>query len=145
MVKSTYFDEETVFRHMNECLVVMSDEENQHHFRGENGQLKPMLIITVDGGGDERPRNKATKFCTTLLQKILDLDKIKVISFAEHDSKLHSVERIHSAENYALSQNGVISSHSVYKHEISDSGAFDETKIIIIIIIIQDLYSALYI
>lgn len=45
--------------------------------------LIPQLLITVDGGPDERPRNKQTMFATVLLRKLLNIDKVKVISFAE--------------------------------------------------------------
>ena len=120
LVKATHFEAETIFRHMNELLAVMC--ENPEHFKNEDGMLKANLLLTVDGGGDERPRNKMTKFCVTLLRWLLQRDRIKVQSYAEHDSKLHSVERIHSQENRALSQGGEISSYSVHSNENDEIG-----------------------
>ena len=126
IVKASYFELESVFRHLNEFLIVMLRSPN--HFLSSSGTLKPTIVITVDGGGDERPRNKTTKFCCTLLRWVLNRDRIVQISYAEHDSKLHSVERVHTAENYALSQLGEISSRQKHPHETGTSGFFDISK-----------------
>lgn len=128
LVKSTYYEESTAFRHINELLYVMSCERHRSHFVDSRGKLKPNLLLTVDGGGDERPRNKLTKFLTTLLRRTLDLDRVKVQSFAERDSKLHSVERLHSAEGRALSQAGETSSHGIHTHETDEQGLHDDDK-----------------
>lgn len=128
LIKSAYFSEETMFRHMNELLYIMCQDTSINHF-SHNGRLKPTILLTVDGGGDERPRNKGTKFAITLLRWLLDLDKIKTISYAEHDSKLHSVERLHSAENYALSQKGEVSSFGAHKFETNEQGMMDLSKL----------------
>ncbi|CAG2236052.1 unnamed protein product [Mytilus edulis] len=54
--------------------------------------------------------------------------KIKVLSFAEGDSKLHSVERYHTCENRALSQGGVIDSHVINESEMDEKGLSDLAK-----------------
>ena len=113
---------------MNELLYIMSLPEYAHKFKDRSGNFVSQILLTVDGGGDERPRNKSTKFCTTLLRYILNLDRLKVISYAEHDSKMHSVERVHSAENRGLSQSGAISSHSVHCKEDDEFGHQDMRK-----------------
>jgi hypothetical protein len=82
----------------------------------------------VDGGGDERPRNRTSQFAATLLRRILNLDKVKVISYAEGSSKRHSVERYHFAEGRSLSQGGIISSRSRHEQEIDEDGAYDDQK-----------------
>jgi hypothetical protein len=125
VVKSAYFQDESVFRHLNELLIVMVN--NKDHFM-HDGKLKPNLVVTVDGGGDERPRNKATKFCCTLLRWLLNRDRVIQISYAEHDSKLHSVERVHAAENYALSQHGEVSSNQMFAVETDKQGHVDMSK-----------------
>jgi len=124
LVKMSYFEKEGAFRHMNETLFVMNKHKD-HFIR--NHKFVSQLVITVDGGGDKRPINRLTKCCMVLL-RLLDLDKVKVISFAEGDSKLHSVERYHVAENRALSQSGVIDSHILHKTEVNETGQFDISK-----------------
>jgi hypothetical protein len=128
VVKMSYFEKESVIRHLNETLFIMSNEQFRDHFTGADGRLVSQLLITVDNGGDERPRNKLTHFALVLLRLILDMDRIKTIAYAEHDSKRHSVERYHVAENRALSQGGVISSHSVHEKEIEPDGTFSGTR-----------------
>ena len=129
LVKSTYFEESTAFRHFNELLFVVSQERHRSHFvHKQNGTLKPNLLVTVDGGGDERPRNKLTKFLMTTIRLLLDLDRVKVQSFAEYDSKLHSVERLHSAEGRAISQAGDVPSRAVHRHETDEHGHHDDAK-----------------
>ncbi|CAG2227923.1 unnamed protein product [Mytilus edulis] len=127
LIKASFFEPESCFRHMNELLFVMSLDHFKDHFI-KNDQFVSQLLVTVDGGGDERPRNKLTHFMVILLRWLLDMDKVKTISYAEKDSKLHSVERVHPAENHALSQNGIISSHSVYENENNEYGFVDYAK-----------------
>ena len=100
---------------------------NKRSFK-KNYELITQLLITVDGG-DERPRNKLTRFLMVLLRRLLDLDKVKVLSFAEGDSKLHYVERYHVCENRPLSQGGVIDSHQINAVETDDKGMIDLTKL----------------
>ena len=61
-----------------------------------------------------------------VLRRLLNMDRIKVISYAEGDSKRHSVELYHVAENRALSQGGVIDSHAMHSCESNVSGEFDD-------------------
>ena len=91
VVKMSYFQKESIFRHLNETLFIMSLETNVSHFM-KNGSFVNELVFIVDGGGDERPRNKLTKFVMVLLRRVLNLDRVKVVSYAEGDSKRHSVE-----------------------------------------------------
>ncbi|KAL3871147.1 hypothetical protein ACJMK2_039164 [Sinanodonta woodiana] len=89
----------------------MSMERYKHHFVDKHNKLVSQILVTVDGGGYERPRNKITQFCSSL---------------TEGASKYHSVEQ--KAENRALSQGGVISSKHVYQDEFDDAGVFDVDK-----------------
>lgn len=127
IVKIGFFEPSTIWRHMNETLFVLSQEINKHHFISDN-RFVSQLFITVDGGGDERPRNRKTKFVTTLMRWVLDLDKLKVQSLAAGDSKFHSVERVHPSENRALSMGGVISSKQIHSDETDNCGLHDEEK-----------------
>ena len=127
LVKMHYFEPSTAFRHMNELLYIMSLKHCSHHFMHDHAFV-PRLLVTVDGGGDERPRNKITKFCSVLIRWLLNLDKYKCISLAEGDSKYHSVERLHTAENRALSQSGIISSKTIHPSELDEQGNFSLAK-----------------
>ena len=93
LVKATYFEKSTAFRHLNETLFIMSLPQYTEHFTS-NGKFTTELLVTVDGGGDERPRNKLTRFLDVLFRLCLKLDRYKVKAYAEGDSKLHSVEVI---------------------------------------------------
>lgn len=94
---------------MNELLYLMSKDEYKENFLNADGNFISQLFVTVDGGGDERLRNKLTQFCAVILRLILGLDKYKIHSLAERSSKYHSVERLHTAENRAVSYEGSIS------------------------------------
>ena len=126
VVKLHFFEPSTVFRHVNELMFLMTLQENITFFKNET-QIIPQLLLTVDGGPDERPRNKLTMFATVLLRKLLNIDKVKVISYAEGSSKRHSVERLHFAEGRSLSQGGTIASKSVHSDEKED-GLFSTEK-----------------
>lgn len=128
LVKIHQFEGSTVFRHFNELLFVLTVEKFEKFFVDSNGDLLSQILLTVDGGPDERPRNKMTKFACVLMKRLLDLDKIKTTSYAEGSSKRHSVERYHVVEGRALSQQGTISSHAIYDKETDDQGLFDEEK-----------------
>lgn len=117
LVKIHFFESSSIFWHFNELLFVMSRQNHSEWFM-TNNFLVPQLLISVDGGADERPRNKMTMFAAVLLRKLLDLDKIKLISHAEGSSKRHSVERIHFVEGRALSQGGIISSKEKHQNEL---------------------------
>ncbi len=130
IVKSNYFCKETALRHLNETLYLLSLPSLKRFFMKEGNEgpeLITELLITVDNGPDEKPNSKLTTMLLTLMKLILDLDRVKTASYAPKDSKRHSVERYHVAENYALSQLGVISSYAVYASELTD-GLFDEQK-----------------
>ena len=126
LVKIHFLEATTAFRHMNELLYLMSLDKYQKYFL-QNSKFVPEMLVTVDKGGDERPRNKITQFCVSILRFILDLDKLKCQSLAEGSSKFHSVERLHTAENRALSQDGPISSRVIHADE-TNIGVWNSTK-----------------
>ena len=127
LVKEHFNEGSTVFRHLNELLFVMSEEKFKTHFTKTDGRFISQVLLTVDGGPDERPRNKTTQFACTLLKQLLNLDKVKTISYAEGSSKRHSVER-YVVEGKALSQKGTVSSKGIHAEEIDECGLFDAKK-----------------
>ncbi|KAH3834799.1 hypothetical protein DPMN_108134 [Dreissena polymorpha] len=105
----------------------MSLDKHKDHFL-QNGELVTKLFVTVVRGGDERARNKITKVMSVLLRWLLNLDKYTCISLAEGQSKYHSVDRLHCAENRALSRSGIISLKTVHEFERYDCGNFSMDK-----------------
>ena len=114
-----------VFRHLNELLFIMSLDKYKCHFL-KNDNFVSEILVTVHGGGNKRPRNKLTQFCSSVLRFILNLDKMETLSLAEGASKVHSVERLHIAENRALSQDGPISSRCL--HTEREQGIWSSKK-----------------
>ena len=70
----------------------------------------------------------AAQFCLGMIRWLLNLDKYKCQRFAKGQSKYHSVERLHTAENRTLSHSGIISSRMEYETELHNKGVFDITK-----------------
>ena len=70
----------------------------------------------------------AGQFCFGMIRWLLNLDKYKCQRFAKCQSKYHSVERLHTAENRTLSHSGIISSRMEYETELHNKGVFDITK-----------------
>ena len=67
----------------------------------------------VDNGPSEAPASFLVQMLLVRLLKFLDLDKVTQRSFAEYLSKRNPVERVHAAENSALSSHGPFSSKMV--------------------------------
>ena len=67
LIKASFFEPESCFRHLNELLYAMSLDKYSHHFFRDK-KLVSQLLITVDGGGDERPRNKLTRFMIAIIR-----------------------------------------------------------------------------
>lgn len=59
----SYFVKESFF-YTHECIFyLMTLDANQHQFlRTETSMVVPELVFTVEGGRDERPRNKSRTF-----------------------------------------------------------------------------------
>ena len=67
-----------------------------------------MISFVVDNGPSEAPSNLLVKLLLVRLRKILNIDKITQISFAEYLSKRNYVERVHAVENNLLSAHGLL-------------------------------------
>ena len=72
IVKISFLEHSTIWRHMNELFFIMSQEMNKKHFMWEDEFIN-QLTLTVDGGGDERPRNKKPKYAQRLFDGFLTL------------------------------------------------------------------------
>ena len=67
-------------------------------------------MFTVDNGHGEDLDSPLTQMCMVRLLRFLKIANITQRSFAEYHSKRNFVERVHAAENEALSRHGAFTS-----------------------------------
>lgn len=75
--------------------------------------LKSIFIFIVDKGPAEQPSSTLVQMLLIRLLRILNLDKITQVSFAEYHSKRNFVERVHAIEDEALSRHGPFSAYKL--------------------------------
>ncbi|XP_066920718.1 uncharacterized protein [Clytia hemisphaerica] len=68
------------------------------------------MAFIVDNGPGEAPSSPLVKMLLARLLNYLNLDVISQMSFAEYNSKLNYVERVHAVENDCISRHGPFSS-----------------------------------
>lgn len=106
VLRLSLYENETVFRSINEILYLMMLPHLDHYFRDLNtGKLKQSFVFVVDNGVD-MPRSPLVQMLLVRLLKYLGLKKICQVSFAKYHSKRNPVERVHAPEEKALSKHG---------------------------------------
>ena len=63
----------------------------------------------------EEPSSPLVRMLLVRLQKLLNLDQVVQVSFAEYHSKRNFVERVHATEDKLLARHGPFSSHGLHK------------------------------
>lgn len=117
LINLSLTEPETVFRVFNEIMYLMTIPSLHRFFRNpETGRLKEIMGFIVDNGPSEAPASFLGQMLLVRLLKFLDLDKVTQRSFAEYLSKRNPVERVHAAENNALSSHGPFSSKMIHKN-----------------------------
>ena len=102
VLRLSLYENETVFRSINEILYLMTLPQLDYYFRDSNtGKLKQSFLFVVD-----MPRSPLVKMLLVRLLKYLGLKKICQVSFAEYHSKRNPLERVHATEEKALSKHG---------------------------------------
>ncbi len=115
LLSLSFYEPETTVRCLNEILLLLSLPALDPFFRDEQtGGLKKEFVFVVDNGPAEQPCNPLVKMCLVRLLNVLQLHKVKQVSFAEYHSKRNFVERVHAEENRVLSKHGPFSSRSVH-------------------------------
>lgn len=118
---------ETVFRVFNEIMYLMTIPSLDKFFwNPETGRLKEVMGFVVDNGPSEAPASFLVQMLLVCLLKFLDLDKVTQRLFAEYLSKRNPVERVHAAENNALSSHGPFSSKMIHKNASPGSNPHKE-------------------
>lgn len=122
LINISYFEPETVFRVFNEFFYLLSMPPLDAFFRNpKTGKLKEIISFVVDNGPSEAPSNLLVKLLLVRLRKILNIDKVTQISFAEYLSERNYVERVHAVENNLLSAHGPFNSKQV--HAVCEAGS----------------------
>ncbi|KAH7711538.1 hypothetical protein AAVH_21150 [Aphelenchoides avenae] len=88
--------------------------------RTNSGRLKPILLVTVDGGPDESPRLPKTLRAWSTVFKEYDLDYLMVATHAPGQSAYNAVERRMAPLSKDLT--GVILPHDTYGTHLDASG-----------------------
>ncbi len=121
LLNLSFFEPETTNRAFNEIFLLLTKSSLDSYFRNpESRKLKENFIFVVDNGPSECPSSPLVQMWLSRLLNFLKLDSVSQISFAEYHSKRNFVERVHAAENEALSKT-VFRSNSV--HEKTDAGS----------------------
>ena len=108
--------EPETFRAMNEMLYLLTKPSLDSVFRNpDTGSLKSLFGLIVDNGHGEDPDSALTQMCMVRLLSLMQLNKVTQRSFAEYHSKRNFVERVHAAENDALSRRGAFCSSKIHK------------------------------
>lgn len=116
LINPSFLERETTIRLFNEILLLLTKPSLDSAFRNpKTGKLKEEFIFIVDNGPAEEPSSPLVQMLLVRLQRLLNLDRVVQLSFAEYHSKRNFVERVHATENKLLSRHGPFSSSEVHK------------------------------
>ncbi|CAF4855542.1 unnamed protein product, partial [Rotaria socialis] len=85
-----------------------------------DGTVKPVVILSVDGGSDENPRYPKTIEAATSIFKKYNLDALFIVTNAPGRSAFNEVERRMAPLSHELS--GLILPYDYYGNHLDDSG-----------------------
>lgn len=117
LINPSLLERDTTIRLFHEILLLLTKPSLDSFFRNpKTGQLKEEFFFIVDNGPAEEPSSPLVQMLLVRLQKLLKLDRVLQISFAEYHSKRNFVERVHATENKLLARHGSFSSCEVHKN-----------------------------
>ncbi|CAF2873837.1 unnamed protein product [Rotaria sp. Silwood2] len=99
---------------------LVSLKEFEDVARDETGQVKPILITTVDGGPDENPRFPKTLVASIRKFKNYNLDALFILTHAPGQSAYNIVERRMAPLSHDLA--GLILPHDYFGSHLNESG-----------------------
>ncbi|CAF1588411.1 unnamed protein product [Adineta ricciae] len=99
---------------------LVSLKEFEKAARDETGQVKPIVIITVDGGPDENPRFPKTLVASIRKFKKYNLDALFCLTHAPGQSAYNIVERRMAPLSHDLA--GLILPHDHFGSHLNESG-----------------------
>jgi hypothetical protein len=106
LLNLSYYEPETAIRSVNELLYLMTLPSLDSFFRNPStGRLKDVLVSVVDNGVG-MPRSPIVKMLLVRLRRLLGIEKIIQVAFAEYHSKRNPVERVHAQHTKELEKHG---------------------------------------
>lgn len=106
LLNLSYYEPETIFRSINELLYLMTLPSLDSFFRNpSNGMLKDVFVFIVDNGV-EMPRSPIVKMLLVRLRRLLGIERVLQVAFAEYHSKRNPVERVHAEHTKQLEKHG---------------------------------------
>ncbi|CAF2644129.1 unnamed protein product [Rotaria sp. Silwood2] len=119
-VRSAKHDQSNADSHAVDFDRLVNLKEFEKVARDETGQVKPIVIVTVDGGPDENPRFPKTLVASIKKFKNYDLDALFVLTHAPGQSAYNIVERRMAPLSHDLA--GLILPHDHFGSHLNDSG-----------------------
>ena len=117
LLNPSFLERDTTIRLFNEILLLLTKPSLDSAFRNsKTGQLKEEFIFVVHNGPAEEPSSPLVQMLLVRLQKLLNLDRVVQMSFAEYHSKRNFVEQVHATEDKLLSRHGPFSSSEVHNN-----------------------------
>ncbi|CAF0726611.1 unnamed protein product [Adineta steineri] len=120
-VRSAKHDQSNADSHATDFDRLVNLKEFEKVARDETGQVKPIVIVTVDGGPDENPRFPKTLVACIRKFKKYDLDALFCLTHAPGQSAYNIVERRMAPLSHDLA--GLILPHDHFGSHLNDSGS----------------------
>ena len=119
-IRSAKHDRSDANSHTNDFDRLIGLKEFEKSARDYTGQVKPIVIITVDGGPDENPRFPKTLIAAIRKFRKYNLDVLFVLTHAPGQSAYNAVERRMAPLSHDLA--GLILPHDHFGTHLNDSG-----------------------
>ncbi len=115
LLNPSLLEPETTFRLFHKTLLLLSIPSLDKYLRNsKTGSLKEEFVFIVGKGPAEDPSSPLVQMLLVCLLKLLNLDKVTQVSFAEYHSKRNFVERVHVAEDKLLARHGPFTSNGIH-------------------------------
>ncbi|XP_066915452.1 uncharacterized protein [Clytia hemisphaerica] len=116
-INISYFESDNTFRRFNEIFKLMENPGLDSKFRSTfTDRLKPNFSFIVDNGPGEAPSSWLVRMLLVRLLNYFNLDSVAQLSFAEYNSKMNFVERVHTKENLCLYAHGPFDTKTVHQN-----------------------------
>ncbi|CAF0900718.1 unnamed protein product [Rotaria sordida] len=119
-IRSAKHDLSTAESHAIDFDRLMCLKEFEKVARDETGRVKPIVIVTVDGGPDENPRFPKTLVASIRKFKKYNLDALFILTHAPGQSAYNKVEGRMAPLSHDLA--GLILPHDHFGSHLNDSG-----------------------
>ena len=92
-IRSGKHDSSTAYTHLSDFVELLDSDDFKNLAKNEFGEVKPIIMIFVDGGPDENPRYEKPLQAAIHHFVKFNLDAVFVSCFAPHQSAYNPVER----------------------------------------------------